>query len=323
MKYILNKKLKYYTKEILKYFNITIIAFGLIIAIVLIKYKPIYKVSISGEELGYVQTPEALNETILKNVEEESNASKENIDNINITKTPEYELKLVSRTLPTNEQEIASKIAENVEVTYKYYAVTLDEEQKSIVNSLEEAEKLVAEMEEEYEDSVDFTIGINELYTKDKDEYETVDIEVAEAKVSEQLQEIADASVNGVYLSQRPVSGVITSRFGNRESIRTYAHTGLDIAAPYGTPIKAAAGGTVSVAQYSGSYGNLIVVDCGNGVEIYYGHCSSLYVSAGDEVEAGDVIGAVGSTGNSTGNHLHFEIRVNGTRVNPQNYIYN
>ena len=74
---------------------------------------------------------------------------------------------------------------------------------------------------------------------------------------------------------------------------------------------------------YNGSYGNLIIVDCGNGVQIYYGHCSKLLASVGDKVEAGDIIAQVGSTGNSTGNHLHFEIKVNGVSVNPQNYIYN
>ncbi len=318
--FILNKQIKYYTRKTIRWLCLIAVALLIVMTAVFLKYDLVCSVSLAGEQVGYIQNKESFERKVAEISNQEGTG---NIAFVDITEVPEYEFTLVSKDQELNEEDILSKIEESTEVTYKYYAVTLDGEQKSIVNSLEEAEKLVAEMEEEYEDSVDFTIGINELYTKDKDEYETVDIEVAEAKVSEQLQEIADASVNGVYLSQRPVSGVITSRFGNRESIRTYAHTGLDIAAPYGTPIKAAAGGTVSVAQYSGSYGNLIVVDCGNGVEIYYGHCSSLYVSAGDEVEAGDVIGAVGSTGNSTGNHLHFEIRVNGTRVNPQNYIYN
>lgn len=170
---------------------------------------------------------------------------------------------------------------------------------------------------------IKFTIGINELYTQNSDEYETVDIKVASKSVNKELKKIDDASVNGVYLAQKPISGVITSRFGSRESIRSYPHNGLDIAAPYGTKIKAACDGKVTFSGYKGSYGNLIIVDCGNGVQIYYGHCSKLYAKVGDTVKAGDVIGAVGSTGNSTGNHLHFEIKVNGVSVNPQNYIYN
>ena len=82
------------------------------------------------------------------------------------------------------------------------------------------------------------------------------------------------------------------------------------------------ADGTVSFSGIKGSYGNLIIVDHGNGVETWYGHCSKLYAKVGDAVTAGDVIEAVGSTGNSTGPHLHFEIRINGECVNPQNYVY-
>ena len=128
--------------------------------------------------------------------------------------------------------------------------------------------------------------------------------------------------VSGVLLAVTPVSGSITSRFGAVSSIRSGAHTGTDIAAPSGTPIKAVASGTVTFAARSGSYGNLIKISHENGVETWYGHCSELYATEGQQVEAGEVIAAVGSTGNSTGPHLHLEIRVNGTAVNPQTYLY-
>ena len=94
----------------------------------------------------------------------------------------------------------------------------------------------------------------------------------------------------------------------------------MDIAAPKGTDIKAAADGTVSYSGWMSGYGYLIIIDHGNGVQSYYGHCSKLYAKKGEEVKAGDVIAAVGSTGNSTGNHLHFEIRLNGSSVNPEAY---
>jgi len=71
-----------------------------------------------------------------------------------------------------------------------------------------------------------------------------------------------------------------------------------------------------------GGYGNLIVINHGNNIQTYYAHCSKLYAKVGDEVEAGDVIAAVGTTGNSSGNHLHFEIRKNGSALNPQKYTY-
>lgn len=120
----------------------------------------------------------------------------------------------------------------------------------------------------------------------------------------------------------RPISGTITSRFGAGSSIRRSSHTGLDISAPTGTSIKAAASGTVTFSGYKGSYGNMIVISHGNGVQTYYAHCSKLYAKVGQQVSQGQSIAAVGSTGNSTGPHLHLEVRVNGVAYNPQNYVY-
>ena len=129
-------------------------------------------------------------------------------------------------------------------------------------------------------------------------------------------------SINGIKLAVQPVSGVITSRYGVSSRLRKSTHTGLDIAASTGTPIKVIADGTVTCASYQGSYGKLVKIDHGNGLETWYGHTSKMYVSVGQKVTAGDVIAAVGSTGNSTGPHLHLEIRINGEHVNPQNYLY-
>ena len=96
----------------------------------------------------------------------------------------------------------------------------------------------------------------------------------------------------------------------------------MDIAAPYGTKIVAAAKGKVTHSGWMGGYGNLIIITHDNGIQTYYGHCSKLIAKVGDEVEAGDEIAKVGSTGFSTGNHLHFEIRKNGNQINPQKYLY-
>ena len=120
----------------------------------------------------------------------------------------------------------------------------------------------------------------------------------------------------------RPISGTITSRFGSISRVRSGAHTGLDIAASTGTPIKAAASGVVTFSGTKSAYGKMIVISHGNGIETYYGHCSKLYAEVGEKVSQGETIAAVGSTGNSTGPHLHLEIRVNGVAYNPQNYVY-
>ncbi|MBQ7241903.1 MAG: M23 family metallopeptidase, partial [Firmicutes bacterium] len=98
-------------------------------------------------------------------------------------------------------------------------------------------------------------------------------------------------------------------------------HTGLDIPAPRGTNIVAAADGKVITAGYVRGYGNTIMISHGNGLVTLYGHNSSLAVSVGDWVSAGSVVAYCGSTGNSTGNHCHFEVRVNGSHTNPWNYL--
>jgi murein DD-endopeptidase MepM/ murein hydrolase activator NlpD len=114
-----------------------------------------------------------------------------------------------------------------------------------------------------------------------------------------------------------PVQGVLTSGFGPRWG---RMHEGIDIAAPAGTPIAAAAAGTVIYAGWLGGYGNLTIIDHGGGVATAYGHQSAIYVTAGG-VSQGQVIGAVGTTGHSTGNHLHFEIRINSSPVDPLGYL--
>ena len=119
-----------------------------------------------------------------------------------------------------------------------------------------------------------------------------------------------------------PVRGRITSYFGRRHIFgKTSFHSGLDIAAPSGTPIHAADGGKVTFAGKKGSYGNLVIITHDNGMQTYYGHNSSLLVSAGQRVHKGQVIAKCGSTGRSTGPHCHFEVRVHGSAVNPLNYL--
>jgi murein DD-endopeptidase MepM/ murein hydrolase activator NlpD len=98
-------------------------------------------------------------------------------------------------------------------------------------------------------------------------------------------------------------------------------HYGVDMAAPYGTPIYAAHAGVVTLAGPDGDYGNAVRIDHGKGIETVYGHGSSVVARVGQRVEAGDLILRVGSTGSSTGNHLHFEVNVNGEHRNPMSYL--
>ena len=121
-----------------------------------------------------------------------------------------------------------------------------------------------------------------------------------------------------------PISGPITSEFGWRThpifgSARF--HSGLDIGGDYGMPIHAAAGGVVIEAGWIGGYGNTIMIDHGGGIATLYGHNESLAVSVGQQVSQGEVVAYCGSTGNSTGPHCHFEVRVNGEPVSPWDYL--
>ena len=125
-----------------------------------------------------------------------------------------------------------------------------------------------------------------------------------------------------------PVAGTITSQFGHRVDPITgevSSHTGTDIACAEGTPILAAADGIVTVANgldsWGGSYGYYIQIDHGGGLETLYAHCSSICVTTGQQVQAGQVIGYVGHTGRVTGNHLHFETRLSGSRINPIDFF--
>ena len=196
---------------------------------------------------------------------------------------------------------------------------------------------MVKEIKEQYQDK-EINLSIAERYTSNEEEIKTTDLEVAKQNISttvektlieqqkqkeeeERIKNLPD--INGIKLAVTPISGTITSRYGVSSRIRKSTHTGLDIAANSGTPIKVVADGTVTFASRNGAYGNLVKVDHGNGVETWYAHTSKMYVTVGQSVKAGDVIAAVGSTGNSTGPHLHLEIRVNGEHVNPQNYLYN
>jgi murein DD-endopeptidase MepM/ murein hydrolase activator NlpD len=123
-----------------------------------------------------------------------------------------------------------------------------------------------------------------------------------------------------------PASGPITSPFGYRAdpygSKGSDFHPGIDIGAPYGSTVTAAADGTVIFAGWYGGYGNAVIVDHGGGVSTLYGHCSQLFVSEHQTVQRGQALGAVGSTGHSTGPHLHFEVRVNGSPVDPLSRLH-
>ena len=303
------------------------IALGLIIAIILIKYKPTYKVTLAGQEIGYVKDETEFDNRVQKEIIEMEG---KNIDFVSLDEMPSYELKLVNRTQKTNEEDIMVALKENARIIYKYYAVILNNETQGFVDNMEEAEQAVNQIKEEHKnDNIKLDLQITENYTENIEEVSIETVQVAQAQVEQKVAALIQEDeksrmpiVNGILLATLPVNGQVTSRFGSVSSVRSGAHTGTDICCAKGTPIKVVASGTVIFAERNGSYGKLIKVDHGNGVETWYAHCDELYGTVGQQVKSGDVIAAVGSTGNSTGYHLHLEIRVNGVAINPQLYLY-
>lgn len=161
--------------------------------------------------------------------------------------------------------------------------------------------------------------------------------EIAEAdekKIQRELQEQAAREAKngtqtkytgtGKFVWPVPASHRVTSKYGYRihpvYKTRKF-HAGIDIGAGYGSDIVAAEAGTVTTATYGSGYGKYVVVSHGSGITTLYAHCSSILVKVGDKVSRGQVIAKVGSTGVSTGNHLHFEVRINGKTTDPLTYV--
>ena len=121
-----------------------------------------------------------------------------------------------------------------------------------------------------------------------------------------------------------PVNGRLMDGFGHRSdpfSGEGAMHTGVDISAAFGTPVKATGDGIVTFANWNGGYGRCVVVDHGNGYQTWYAHLSRMDVVEGDEIRQGEVVGRVGTTGRSTGAHLHYEVRIHSTPVNPYRFL--
>ena len=331
------KQILVFARKSMKLTILIAVSIFLIICAVALFFKPIYAVTINGEAVGYSKDKSKLQARINKYIESGEGGENSNIAFVQVDNMPEYKMCLLKRNIVTNDDEIFDKIKQSGVVYYKYYAIIEGEEEKAYVSNFAQAEEIVTKLKEKDSNNID-KITILEMYDVDLKEFAEVEATVAalyQKKVvpvvkkkvvsTGKVNTSTTISNNKVALNInliRPISGTITSRFGAVSSRRVSKHTGLDIAASTGTPIKAAAGGTVTFSGYKGSFGYMIVVNHGNGVETWYAHCSKLYYSAGQQVNQGDVIAAVGNTGNSTGPHLHLEVRVNGVAYNPQNYVY-
>ena len=329
------KKLLIHTRRSIKLIILISLAVLLILACIASFYKISYSVTINGKMVGYTDNKSKLQTEINDYIEK---GESENTAFVQVDSLPEYKVCLLKRDVQASDEDIFNIIKSAGTTYYRYYSINENDEEKLYVANFTEAEDIINQLKEKNSKNMD-NITISEKYETQMQDFTTVEDAVSNLYVQKPQVTVAKnkttsvGSVNtattiaggkvslGISLA-RPVSGIISSRFGARSSIRSSAHTGLDIATSTGTPVLAASSGTVTFSGRKGSYGNLLVITHSNGVQTYYGHCSKLYVSAGTTVTQGQTVAAVGSTGNSTGPHLHFEIRVNGVAYNPQNYLY-
>ena len=329
------KKVISKTRKLVKVSTITILSIVLILGIIKFAYRQTYSVSLNGQVIGYTNNKFALQ----KRINDYISGKNEDAEFVKINELPTYELCLLKKNIQTNDDEIFSKVTEGSTKYYKYYAIADSGEEKVYIDTFDNAQNVVNQLKEKDSANKDkLTIvekyatamatissvndSINTLYQKKYTPVATRTASSVYQNIGTKVESGTQYTTNlGVTLIE-PVSGTISSRYGWRSRDN---HPGLDIAAPKGTAIKAAAGGTVVFAGRNstyGGYGNIVVIQSTSSVVIRYGHCSKLYVKTGEQVVQGQVIAAVGSTGLSTGNHLHFEIRYNGKTVNPQNYVY-
>lgn len=306
-------------------------------------FTPTYEVKMENEMVGYISNKARVQKQINEFLQ---NGDRENVGYVILKEEPTYEFKFVKKDTTIDEDAVVAYIEDKCDIYYRVYGVNVNNEEKFVVDTLKEAQEIADKINEEQKDyQKKGTIEISEKFVQEYTLPE--DVEVAVNSISENLKNANDEYVKSIkkqtvsyaastyvvpdeillamidenrsLVFRNPLdNGIVTSRYGMRSLGN---HKGMDIAASTGTPIHVAEDGIVTFVGWSGGYGNLVIVQHGNGYETYYGHCSAFNCDAGDTVSKGDVIALVGSTGRSTGPHVHFEVRVNGENYDPEPFI--
>ncbi len=317
------------------------VLFGLsiLVAVMFVTYKPVYKVSINNKEAGYVMSKnsmeKAINEYIL-------NGDAENTAYVIMNATVDYEMMLVKKNIQMNEDKIFAEVKDKCDVYYKVYALKVGDEEKCILEKLEDAEAMRDSINEkqknfknkaeveiveknmlEYDATTDIEVAVADIIAplkKENDEIVRIRTQLTSSKtVSKDVLQALKENLKELNFTKPVEGGIITSRYGWRTS---GYHYGLDIGVALGTPIHACEDGVVTYSAWCGNYGYLIKVQHSGGYETYYAHCSKLVSEVGDEVKQGDLIAYVGSTGRSTGPHVHLEVRYDGKTLDPEVFVY-
>ena len=181
MDFILGRRLKFYTKETFKFFKIIVFAIIFILAIIFLKYKPVYGVVLNGDEIGYIEDITDFENEIKNNILEYKS---KNIYEVNIKVEPEYKLKLVNKTQETNESDILIAMQSDAIIKYRYYDICINQEKVDSVDTFEQAEAIVSELKEK-DDKIQ--LEIREQITENAEDVKTNDLETAKANLFEKF----------------------------------------------------------------------------------------------------------------------------------------
>lgn len=266
-----------------------------------------------------------------------------------LAEKPRYSLRLVDKEdIDVDDDYVFAKIEEKIEKKYRYYNLKEDDKLLAKVSTKEEKDKLIEELkkdknvkdikveEEEtkenyiisYEEAKQLAFSTAENIENDKKEKDAkTKIEKQNTNIIKNIRKGGTVSTSSSSNASAMLGSLSFRRPLNSSRISAGylgypGHRGIDFPSPQGTPVMAAEAGTVTTVLYSNkSYGNRVIIDHGNGISTLYGHNSTISVSLGQKVSKGQTIAGVGSTGRSTGNHVHFEIRINGKPINPTSYV--
>ncbi len=266
-----------------------------------------------------------------------------------LAEKPRYSLRLVDKEdIDVDDDYVFAKIEEKIEKKYRYYNLKEDDKLLAKVSTKEEKDKLIEELkkdknvkdikveEEEtkenyiisYEEAKQLAFSTAENIENDKKEKDAkTKIEKQNTNIIKNIRKGGTVSTSSSSNASAMLGSLSFRRPLNSSRISAGylgypGHRGIDFPSPQGTPVMAAEAGTVTTVLYSNkSYGNRVIIDHGNGISTLYGHNSTISVSLGQRVSKGQTIAGVGSTGRSTGNHVHFEIRINGKPINPTSYV--
>jgi murein DD-endopeptidase MepM/ murein hydrolase activator NlpD len=322
----------------LKFILITTTMFVLILSAVVVTvlnmYKPTLKVTLNNKFLGYFA-----NEEEFEDVYNTLVAEKKQLDpevKVYLESEPAFEDAYIRDALIAK-QNVYTALREEIKTEFTIYHVNINDKKEMTFNNKDDANKYVEDLKKEVPKVKSEVIceKVNALS-------EMTSLEVANNIFKDVVSRnkpvivrqptyyppatttsaTASADIASVAAAQGGIwpttTRYISSPYGWRGASM---HTGIDLAGPRGLPIYAYKSGLVTFSGWNGNYGYMVKVDHGNGVSTWYAHSSQLLVNAGDTVSQGQTIALMGSTGWSTGSHLHFEIRINGGAVNPYPYI--